>query len=83
MGVQCQSRVSNVLLSFCSIKIEKEIKEMRESYAKKKSDMLEKTRLVRTSLHVHCWLEFTILMTMIIIPVPYHLVQKRGRACCR
>jgi hypothetical protein len=22
-------------------------------------------------------------MTMIIIPVPYHLVQKRGRACCR
>jgi hypothetical protein len=56
---------------------------MRESYAKKKSDMLEKTRLVRNSLHVHCWLEFTIYMTMIIIPVPYHLVQERGRACCR
>ena len=36
----------------CSTKIEKEIKEMRGDYAKKKSDMLEKTRLVRNSLHI-------------------------------
>ncbi len=52
MDIQCQSRVRNVLLSFCSIKIEKEIKEMRENYAMKKSDMLEKTRLVRSLLHI-------------------------------
>lgn len=44
--------VSIIIPFLCSTKIEKEITEMREDYAKKKSDMLEKTRLVRNSLHV-------------------------------
>lgn len=49
---------------------------MREDYAKKNSDMLEKTRLVRNLLHVHMY-------TQLVIIIPLHSVQERGGACCR
>lgn len=71
-----------VLLSLRSKKIEKEITEMREDYARKKSDMLEKTRLVREFTDVVHWVSSYCVATVYMY-LPFSLVQERSGACCR